>query len=163
VKYKHLPSKMAAMVHPASASECEPATTASATKLRALMYNCGLFRLKLFGFGPLLFANPPFADERFTHLAKALLDSNADVIALQEIYEKGHVNALLIAVEVGPALCPYELRESAHHSTAQHSTAQHSTAKYLKLPLNRTAQSRAAPRSAQPNAEQSSAEQRTAA
>jgi hypothetical protein len=96
-------------INPSASESTAPTTTTPPSELRALMYNCGLLRLKLFGFGPILFANPPFADERFAHLAKALLDSNADVIALQEIYEKGHVKALLLAVK---ETYPYHARQN---------------------------------------------------
>lgn len=68
-----------------------------AGSLRIISYNCGLLRMKVFGTD--VMSNPPFVIDRFPCLSKALLDSDADIIALQEIYESGHVKSLLKDVE----------------------------------------------------------------
>ena len=70
------------------------APTTAGSKLTILTYNAGLLRFQLLGpcgLGGTVFSNPPCVPERFPHLAAALLDSGADIIALQEVYEKTHV------------------------------------------------------------------------
>jgi len=77
------------------------APTTAGSKLTILTYNAGLLRFQLLGpcgLGGTVFSNPPCVPERFPHLAAALLDSGADIIALQEVYEKTHVAALATAV-----------------------------------------------------------------
>mmetsp|Transcript_64085 Transcript_64085/g.177085 ORF Transcript_64085/g.177085 Transcript_64085/m.177085 type:complete len:324 (+) Transcript_64085:260-1231(+) len=89
----------AAVVAP-PAAEGLAATPASASEIKMLTYNCGLLRFRLFGtWGGTVFHNPPHVTDRFPHLAKALLDSGADIIALQEIYEPGHIDQLCAAVK----------------------------------------------------------------
>ena len=69
-------------------------------KLKVLIYNCGMLRLKLFGISMFtVFENPPYVSERFPHLAKALRESGADVLLLQEVYETKHVLALVEALQ----------------------------------------------------------------
>jgi len=54
--------------------------------LKILTYNVGLLRVKFFG---LTLVEPaPYVDERYACLAPALLASGADIIALQEIYDR---------------------------------------------------------------------------
>jgi endonuclease/exonuclease/phosphatase family metal-dependent hydrolase len=53
--------------------------------LKILTYNVGLLRIRFFG--RIVVEPAPFVDERFAHLASALLATGADIIALQEIYE----------------------------------------------------------------------------
>ena len=77
------------------ATTVESARPASGTgsSVKVLTYNCGLLRLRVVGIT--VFSNPPYVDERFVHLAKALRESGADIIALQEIYERHHVSTLI--------------------------------------------------------------------
>jgi endonuclease/exonuclease/phosphatase family metal-dependent hydrolase len=56
--------------------------------LRILTFNAGLLKLKLFG--RTLVEPAPYVDERFPYLAPALLSSGADIIALQEVYDRKH-------------------------------------------------------------------------
>lgn len=56
--------------------------------LKLLTYNAGLFRIKLFG--RQLIEPAPYVEERFAQLAPALLASDADIIALQEVYDPAH-------------------------------------------------------------------------
>jgi len=86
-------------------AECT-SKVAGGESIKLMTYNLGLLRLRiLYKFE--VFANPPFADERFAHIPKALAESGADVIALQEIYEDGHVNDLVDAVK---GVYPYSAR-----------------------------------------------------
>ncbi len=62
--------------------------------IRILTYNLGLLKWKLFGIGPIVYQNPPYADERFPFMAKALLESKADILVLQEVYRGVHVQEL---------------------------------------------------------------------
>jgi endonuclease/exonuclease/phosphatase family metal-dependent hydrolase len=55
--------------------------------LKILTYNVGLLRIKFFG--RTVVEPAPYVDERYAHLAAALLASGADIIALQEIYDRG--------------------------------------------------------------------------
>jgi endonuclease/exonuclease/phosphatase family metal-dependent hydrolase len=76
------------------------ATPQGDKKLKVLIYNCGMLRLKLFGISMFtVFENPPYVSERFPHLAKALLESGADVLLLQEVYETKHVLALVESLQ----------------------------------------------------------------
>jgi len=77
-----------------------PGLPAGADSLRLLTYNAGLLRL-----GP--WANPPYVEERFPHLSGGLLRSGADIVAVQEIYEKPHIDELLR--QVG-AMFPFHAR-----------------------------------------------------
>ncbi len=61
-------------------------------RLKFLTYNAGLFRLKLFGRH--LYAPAPFVEERFAELAPAILSCDADIVALQEVYDAEHQMAL---------------------------------------------------------------------
>jgi endonuclease/exonuclease/phosphatase family metal-dependent hydrolase len=61
--------------------------------LRILTYNAGLLRVKLFG--RTLVEPAPYVDERFPYLAPALLSSGADIIALQEVYDRKHQSRLV--------------------------------------------------------------------
>jgi endonuclease/exonuclease/phosphatase family metal-dependent hydrolase len=82
-------------------SEVPPAASTAEEEtptMKLMVYNVGLLRLRLF-YKLQVFANPPFADERFAHIPKALLSSGADIIALQEIYEDCHVNSLISQVK----------------------------------------------------------------
>jgi len=57
-----------------------------ASMLRILTYNAGFLKVKLFG---LTLVEPaPYVDERFRYLAPALLSTGADIIALQEVYDR---------------------------------------------------------------------------
>jgi endonuclease/exonuclease/phosphatase family metal-dependent hydrolase len=68
---------------------------ASEVEMKVLVFNCGLLRLRGAISSGNWFENPPFADQRFGHLAEALLCSGADLIALTEIYEDAHVHSLI--------------------------------------------------------------------
>lgn len=57
-------------------------------RLKLLTYNAGLFRISLFGKS--LFAPAPFVEERFAELAPALLSCDADIVALQEVFDDEH-------------------------------------------------------------------------
>mmetsp|Transcript_173857 Transcript_173857/g.557233 ORF Transcript_173857/g.557233 Transcript_173857/m.557233 type:complete len:349 (-) Transcript_173857:633-1679(-) len=78
----------------------------SSSKMSVLIFNCGLLRARDL-FGRIMFENPPFADLRFPHLARMLMDSGADLIALQEIYEDAEVASL---VEQVKSVYPYHAR-----------------------------------------------------
>ena len=54
--------------------------------LKILTYNIGLLRINFFG--RTVVEPAPYVDERYAHLAPALLASGADIIALQEIYDR---------------------------------------------------------------------------
>jgi len=57
-----------------------------ASMLRILTYNAGFLKVKLFG---LTLVEPaPYVNERFLSLAPALLSTGADIIALQEVYDR---------------------------------------------------------------------------
>ena len=57
-----------------------------ASMLRILTYNAGFLKVKLFGCT--LVEPAPYVNERFLCLAPALLSSGADIIALQEVYDR---------------------------------------------------------------------------
>mmetsp|Transcript_77646 Transcript_77646/g.222496 ORF Transcript_77646/g.222496 Transcript_77646/m.222496 type:complete len:307 (-) Transcript_77646:759-1679(-) len=78
----------------------------SSSKMSVLIFNCGLLRARDL-FGRIMFENPPFADLRFPHLARMLMDSGADLIALQEIYEDAEVASLVDQVK---SVYPYHAR-----------------------------------------------------
>eukprot|EP00038_Savillea_parva_P013040 m.208580 g.208580 ORF g.208580 m.208580 type:complete len:317 (+) comp24181_c0_seq1:109-1059(+) len=64
---------------------------------RVLTVNVGLLRARLFG--KTVFQNPPFADERLPHICARLAqiateDKAPDLIALQEVYEPAHWDAI---------------------------------------------------------------------
>mmetsp|Transcript_10451 Transcript_10451/g.16039 ORF Transcript_10451/g.16039 Transcript_10451/m.16039 type:complete len:311 (-) Transcript_10451:244-1176(-) len=81
----------------------------NANKLTILTYNVGLLRVRTIGVT--LFSNPDFIPERLEHLPKSLLSSGADILALQEIYEKKHVSNLLKEVK---EVYPYHARVESH-------------------------------------------------
>lgn len=72
-------------------------------RLRVLTYNAGLFRIK--AFGRMLFAPAPFVEERFAELAPALLSCDADILALQEVFDAEHQRLLSEALR---AAYPYQ-------------------------------------------------------
>jgi len=84
-------------------AEAEPSDAPA--DVRLLTFNLGLLRLQLFGVTA--FGSPPFTAERFRYIPQAILACGADIVALQEIYERGHVAALLEAVA---AVYPYHAR-----------------------------------------------------
>ena len=57
-------------------------------KLTVVTFNAGLLDVEIFGQSILQPA--PFVNERLLVLPKALAKTNADVIALQEVYEQKH-------------------------------------------------------------------------
>jgi endonuclease/exonuclease/phosphatase family metal-dependent hydrolase len=61
--------------------------------LKILTYNAGLLKIGLFG--RTLVEPAPFVNERFARLAPALLSSGADIIALQEVYDRSHQTQLI--------------------------------------------------------------------
>src|SRR5512133_2209836 len=63
------------------------------TVLKVLTYNAGLLKIGLFG--RTLLEPAPHVDERFRHLAPALLALDADLIALQEVYDPRHQQSLM--------------------------------------------------------------------
>lgn len=86
--------------------------------MRVLTYNVGLLDLRLFGHS--LVKPADFIEERFASLAPALLGLDADIIALQELYESTHKRALCAAMSTvypyvavsplrGPSLVPASL------------------------------------------------------
>ena len=60
--------------------------------MRFLTYNTGLLDLRLFGRS--LIKPADFIEERFSRLAGALLELDADIITLQEVYQLRHKRAL---------------------------------------------------------------------
>eukprot|EP00056_Hartaetosiga_gracilis_P009636 m.138932 g.138932 ORF g.138932 m.138932 type:complete len:331 (-) comp13162_c0_seq22:2762-3754(-) len=93
----------------------------SSSSFKVLTYNCGLLRLRCCCLWT-AFANPPYTDLRFEHLADCLLGMDADVIALQEIYEKGHFEELAESLaDVYPYYCretPRQLPHKFHNGLA---------------------------------------------
>ena len=85
--------------------------------LRVLSYNCGLLRVRFPPFKVTLFTNPPFVDERFSYLSEKLLESNADILALQEIYEGGHAAHLVDRLQY---LYPYYHRDTCSNKWQLH-------------------------------------------
>eukprot|EP00930_Biecheleria_cincta_P087258 TRINITY_DN76504_c0_g1_i1.p1 TRINITY_DN76504_c0_g1~~TRINITY_DN76504_c0_g1_i1.p1 ORF type:complete len:306 (-),score=47.25 TRINITY_DN76504_c0_g1_i1:70-987(-) len=75
----------------------QPVSQLPQQHLRLLTFNLGLLRLKVFG--ATAFASPPFVEERFPHICGKLAEQDADIVALQEIYEQEHVSELLEAVK----------------------------------------------------------------
>ena len=61
--------------------------------LKILTFNAGLLKIKLFG--RTLVEPALFTDERFPYLSPALMGSGADLICLQEVYEKKHQARLI--------------------------------------------------------------------
>eukprot|EP00055_Hartaetosiga_balthica_P009264 m.36487 g.36487 ORF g.36487 m.36487 type:complete len:307 (+) comp6675_c0_seq1:327-1247(+) len=83
-------------------------TSDNAVNFRILTFNCGLLRLKCCCCLT-IFSNPQHTMQRFEHLADSLLRMNADVIALQEIYEKQHFEDLAESIAT---VYPYHCRET---------------------------------------------------
>lgn len=77
--------------------------------LRVLSYNCGLLRVRFPSLPVTVFSNPPFVDQRFSFLSSKLLESNADILALQEIYEDDHASHLINRLQ---PMYPYSYRDS---------------------------------------------------
>lgn len=71
--------------------------------LKFLTYNAGLLKIGLFG--KTILEPAPYVEERFRHLAPALLDCGADIIALQEVYDRRHQEGLSAALS---AEYPYQ-------------------------------------------------------
>ena len=94
------PEELMNFLHAAAVNE-----GAAPTELKLLTFNLGLLRLRMLGMTT--FGSPPYTEERFQHIPDAIKACGADVIALQEIYEKVHVAALL--KHVG-SLYPYVAR-----------------------------------------------------
>ena len=63
------------------------------SELKLMTFNLGLLRVRVFGMTA--FGSPPHTEQRFKHIPAAINACGADVVALQEIYEKAHVSALL--------------------------------------------------------------------
>lgn len=70
----------------------------SLPRLRVVTYNCGLLDYRLFGISCL--TNPAFVRERFPHVVTALksIAETTDVLLLQEVYDKVHINAIVTAL-----------------------------------------------------------------
>jgi endonuclease/exonuclease/phosphatase family metal-dependent hydrolase len=60
--------------------------------LKILTYNVGLLSVKLCG--QEVWANPKFGKERLPYIVKALRESDADIVALQECYETKDIQAI---------------------------------------------------------------------
>lgn len=56
--------------------------------LTVLSYNVGLLRFRVLGITA--FSNPPHANERLPHIPNALRSVSADILTIQECYEKSH-------------------------------------------------------------------------
>ena len=59
-----------------------------------LSYNVGLLRFRLCGCCE-VFSNPPFAMARLPHISPAIRKFDADIVAIQEVYEQSHVDRIL--------------------------------------------------------------------
>lgn len=61
-----------------------------------LSYNLGLLKVQPFGDdGFTLYENPPYVKERFPHMSKQILTSNADILVLQEVWKESHAKVLV--------------------------------------------------------------------
>ncbi|CAA9987327.1 conserved Plasmodium protein, unknown function [Plasmodium knowlesi strain H] len=60
--------------------------------LSFMSFNTGLLEYKIFGL--CIYQNPPFISKRLLHIPYALKETNADIIALQEVYDEKHVEYL---------------------------------------------------------------------
>lgn len=96
-----MPVCVSRMAHQQMLGGPAPVASPPQQELRLLTFNLGLLRLRLqvYGYGVTLFASPPFVEERLPHIKKQIADQDADIIALQEIYEPEHVSELLDAVK----------------------------------------------------------------
>jgi exonuclease III len=65
--------------------------------LTVATFNVGLLRVRLAG-GPTIFCNPALVNERLPFVGQALLQLDADVLALQEVYEEAHVRLICEAL-----------------------------------------------------------------
>jgi len=84
-------------------------------ELKVLTFNLGLLRVRLPGMT--VFGSPPFTEERFKHIPEAIKASGADIVALQEIYEKEHVSTLVKHVA---DVYPYVARGDNHRGLQFH-------------------------------------------
>lgn len=66
-------------------------------EIRMATFNLGLLRLKCCC--RTVKESPPFVEQRFPHICDALANCTAQIVAIQEIYEKDQVAALLAAVK----------------------------------------------------------------
>jgi len=107
------------------------ASETAGSHLKVVIYNCGLLRLKGLA-GGILFENPPFADERFAALPAALLQTDADVIALTEIYEDAHVSELLKQVS---ERFPHSARGDPRGTVSKHVKFHNGLMFLSKLPI----------------------------
>jgi len=73
--------------------------------LKILTYNVGLLRIKFFG--RTVVEPAPYVDERYACLAPALLASGADIIALQEIYDRDQQARLVHELAAAYPYCEF--------------------------------------------------------
>jgi len=101
---------------------------------QVLVFNCGLLRFNLLGHK--IFENPPFADERFPLICKAIKNCGADIVALSEIYEDQHVRELLRETET---VYPYHARGDTRSPLERHTKCHNGLLFLSKTPLEGTA------------------------
>lgn len=80
-------------------------------EVRLATFNLGLLQIKA-PFGYIVKESPPHVEERFPYICEALANCTAQIVALQEIYEQSHVDALLAAVK---DKYPHHARGNTHY------------------------------------------------
>ena len=67
--------------------------TSEYDSLKLLSFNVGLLRLSLFGIP--VFSNPPYANQRLPYIPNKIRCINADIVSIQECYEKKHADFII--------------------------------------------------------------------
>ncbi|KAH0487609.1 MAG: uncharacterized protein KVP18_000500 [Porospora cf. gigantea A] len=83
--------------------------------LTILTFNAGLLDYRVCGIS--VYTNPAFASRRLGHMPISLRSSEADIVALQEVYEHSHADAIIESLRL---IYPFHARRASGGCLAMH-------------------------------------------